>query len=240
MLSSVLRQRAAIRSFHSTPLARSWLGDFFGKKKPAALEPKYKKKEKSEIIEQQDELVDMHSGKITILDAKNSPDYVEFSMERDLPDFKILKWKKNEVLPKDLEKTYTDKDQLKTLVAKAYSEVAGVEQVNDFTELALHDLKLRFKLTKELQSVLGFDLNDYQVSKCHDLQALYDEIEGVVNRRWKSERNPNAIVLRPEDFKSSNIYLNQEKDDRGKAIKLEQLVQEAREKSGKASVVTEV
>ncbi|EGW32527.1 uncharacterized protein SPAPADRAFT_61592 [Spathaspora passalidarum NRRL Y-27907] len=231
MLASVLRQRAVIRSFHATPVARSWIGDIFGKKKPAELEPKYQKKDKKEIVAQQDELLDEKTGKITILNEKNSPNYVKFDMEKDLPDFKINQWKKNEVLSQDLENTYSDKEELRNLVAGVYREASGDKEVNKFDKAELHDLKFRFKLVKELQSVLGFELNDYQVSKCHTLQALYEEIEGVVNKRWKNERNPSAIVLRPEDFKSSNIYLNQERSDKQKQRKLAELVRKAREES---------
>lgn len=47
----------------------------------------------------------------------------------------------------------------------------------------------------------------------------------MVNKRWKFERNPNAIVLRSEDFDAENIYLNQERNDFEKNLELQKLTQ---------------
>ena len=84
---------------------------------------------------------------------------------------------------------------------------------DNYKDIKLDDLSFRFQIVKSLQSKLGIDINDYIISKSHDLETLYEEIENLVNKRWKFERNPNAIVLRSEDFDAENIYLNQERND---------------------------
>lgn len=89
----------------------------------------------------------------------------------------------------------------------------------------MDDLSFRFQIVKSLQSKLGIDINDYIISKSHDLETLYEEIENLVNKRWKFERNPNAIVLRSEDFDAENIYLNQERNDFEKNLELQKLTQ---------------
>ena len=99
---------------------------------------------------------------------------------------------------------------------------------DNYKDIKLDDLQFRFEIVKSLQSKLGIDINDYIISKSHDLQSLYEEIEKIVNKRWKNERNPNAIVLRPEDFDADNIYLNQERTDYEKNLQLQKLVQKVK------------
>ncbi|CAX45506.1 conserved hypothetical protein [Candida dubliniensis CD36] len=217
------------RSFTSITRNLSWFGDIFGKNK-SSIESKQKRQD---IITKQDELIESNSIKIHHLTFKNSDKYQSFNIESDMPNFHKLKnWKfQKSLTPENYETFYSDKSILQNIINQELKNFIKQDQEinrDNYKDIKLDDLQFRFEIVKSLQSKLGIDINDYIISKSHDLQSLYEEIEKIVNKRWKNERNPNAIVLRPEDFDADNIYLNQERTDYEKNLQLQKLVQKVK------------
>lgn len=189
---------------------------------------------KPEIIEKQDEIKFDSPTKIKILDEKNSANYKPFDAERDMPGFKINQWKQKVVKSEDIESTYNEED-VSSIMSEAYLELQGLKP-SDFENTSLHDLQFRFQYCKLLQQKLGFDISDYTISRSHTLQDLFGELKRVITHRWSSERNPNAIVLRPEDFaEAPNVYLNQELLEADQQKKFEEILAEAQKGTPGAS-----
>lgn len=240
-----------VRTFTTTPVAQSWLGSIFGKNKNRITD-----KRREEIIAQQDEIAAKEKSiKIRHLTKENSPEFLKQLEESKVERSSLVKnWKSRNLAPSQLEETYNDKMQLQGIVQKVYkdvlilnlkasaktdkpkfsdftlvdeilTQVGGVER---FEQYGLENLDLRFELVKKLQSSLGIELNDYTISKCHNLKDLYVEIENVVNTRWKWERNPNAIVLRKEDFTAPNIHLSEERTEQEKMAEYQKVLQQMR------------
>ena len=138
-------------------------------------------------------------------------------------------WKfQKSLTPNDYESFYSDKSILQNIINQELKNLIQKDIIvsrDNYKDIKLDDLSFRFQIVKSLQSKLGIDINDYIISKSHDLETLYEEIENLVNKRWKFERNPNAIVLRSEDFDAENIYLNQERNDFEKNLELQKLTQ---------------
>ncbi|PVH13487.1 uncharacterized protein CXQ87_001592 [Candidozyma duobushaemuli] len=214
MLRSSLPVR--IRSL-STTATRSFFG--FSRK----VDPK--------IIEKQDDFKTDPKSKITILDEKNSPNFQPFNAERDMPGFKVAQWKQNVVRKQDIEASYTPESVVQ-IMRDTYQELQG-SSPDDLSTALLHDLQFRFRYFKALQSRLGFDISDYIISRSHSLEDLQVELNKVVAHRWSSERNPNAIVLRPEDFKGvPNVYLNEELSEAEQKKLYEEKLEEVRKQEG--------
>lgn len=153
-----------------------------------------------------------HETKIVILNEENSPNHKQFDVENDMQGFKVEQWKLKLVAPQQIEEYYLP-ESVSEVVAQAFQQVNGsTPPVNGFESVMLDDLDLRFKLCKQVQHSLGFDVSDYVFSRSHTLAHLNAELQAIVSKRWTNERNPNAIALRPEDFTAGNVYLNQEKD----------------------------
>lgn len=217
----MLRTTFAARSIRqfSTTAPRLFLGGLFGTKEA----------KKKEIIENQDDYEVDPESKIVILNEENSPQYQPFVAEEAMPDFKINQWKFTQVHPEDIESSISS-EKLTTVISEAYHELKGetVDQ-SQYSHISLTDLQFRFKLAKLLQQKLGFDIKDHTLTRSHTLAYLHKELSQVISSRWSSERNPNAIVLRPEDFeKVQNVYLSNERtqDEQKKAF--DELVEKAR------------
>lgn len=169
----------------------------------------FSRKVDPKIIEKQDDFKTDPKSKINILDKNNSPNFQPFDAERDMPGFKVAQWKQNVVRKQDIESSYSP-EQVAQIMKETYKELQGLEPT-DFASTLLHDLHFRFSYFKLLQLRLGFDISDYIISRSHSLEDLHVELRKVVAHRWSSERNPNAIVLRAEDFEGvPNVYLNEE------------------------------
>ena len=215
MLSRVV-SRPCVRLFSSSRL-QSFL--FFGKKE---------KKTQQEIVENQDKFEIDPDAAITFLNEANSPNTIQFDPETDMPDFKISQWMQTKVNARDVEATYSS-ESLVPIINSTYEELTTKPLTEDQYDGAdLRDLQFRFSLAKLLQQKLGFELNDYQISKAHSVRDIYNSIAETVSTRWVSERVPQAIVLRPEDFASGNVYLNQEASPKEQQRKLEELIEKAR------------
>lgn len=213
------------RSLTTSTVSRSWFGDLFGNKKSKITS----QQKRSDIIEKQDDYINKEITKITHLTRENSPQYLEKKQNNKVKqEFKVRDWKNVKFLhAKDLEWFYDDKVKLQSIVNQSYRDATGTEiGFDDYSSIDLHDLKLRFEVVKQLQSNLGFELNDYVISSNHDLLSLYYEVEKVVNKRWSSERNPNAIVLRQSDFTAKNVYLNESRDEYEKQKEFSKLLKE--------------
>ncbi|KAK6197315.1 ribosomal subunit 39S-domain-containing protein [Scheffersomyces amazonensis] len=215
--SSHVVRRTQIRTI-STSRASFFFENVFGTRK------------NEEIVAKQDELAKIEpDAKIEILNEQNSPDYVPFIPASNMPNFKIEQWKSKIVSPKDIEATYSKSDII-TIINDTFKQVQNKDiNQEQYKEINLHDLSFRFQFFKQLQSNLGFDINDFIITQSHDLKQVEDNLTQIINKRWTYERNPNAIVLREEDFKSQNIYLNQELDDYHQQIKFDELVKKANE-----------
>lgn len=173
----------------------------------------YPSKRVTEIVEKQDEYKEDQKAPITILNRENSPKFEAFDAERDMPDFKIVSWKNHFVKQRDLEATYTHQ-AITDAISETYTETYGKSLTPEqFGDAYLNDLPLRFQLCKALQQKLGFDISDYVISRSYNVEYLSGTLKKMVSTRWSNERNPNAIVLRSEDFKQPNVYLNKELDD---------------------------
>lgn len=207
-----------LRQFASTP-RNQFISNFFGNKDI---------KQREDIVKKQDDYEVDPNSKIVILNKDNSPNTKPFSVENDMQDFKIHQWKSKVVSDKDLETTYTS-ENLSSIISEAYKEIKNVEiKAEDFSKADLHDLSFRFQFAKLLQQKLGFNINDYILTKSHTLEQLYIELIAKVSTRWVSERNPNGIVLRPEDFTSPNVYLSDEPSKDEQDIMYNKLVEEAK------------
>lgn len=168
-----------------------------------------------------------HKTKIVILNEENSPNHKPFDVETDMPGFKVEQWKLKLVAPQHIEELYLP-ESVSEIVAQAFQLVNGSSPfVKDFESVVLDDLDVRFKLCKQVQHTLGFDVSDYVFSRSHTLAHLKAELQAIVSKRWTNERNPNAIALRPEDFTAGNVYLNQEKDAYEQEQTYQKLLREA-------------
>lgn len=216
MLARVIRLPSAVRCF-ATSSPRSFL--FFGKKET---------KTQQEIVNNQDKFEIDPEAAITILNKDNSPEFTPFNPETDMPLFKVEQWKHTSVQPRDIEATYTP-ELVATVVNEVFQELTTKPLTADqYDTTDLHDLQFRFAFAKRLQQLLGFDLNDYTLLQTHTVGQLYNELCAVISKRWVSERKPQAIVLRPEDFTADNVYLNQEATAKQQDKKLAALIEEAR------------
>lgn len=217
----MIKASALVRSIRpfSSAVPRSFLGNFFGTKEA----------KKKEIIEKQDEYEVDASSKIVILDRNNSPDYKPFNAAEDMPDFKIIQWKSKVVRAQDIESSFTP-ESVAEAICDTYSELKGSTiSPNKFSDISLADLQFRFDFAKALQLRLGFDISDYTMTRAHNVDYLYLELRKVIAHRWSSERNPNAIVLRPEDFsETANVYLNRERTEEEQKKALDELVEKVR------------
>lgn len=217
----MLKSTAVARSIRqlSTSAPRSFLGGLFGTKEA----------KKKEIIEKQDDYEVDPNSKIVILNKENSPQYEPFVAEEAMPDFKINQWKFAQVHPENIEATIS-KEKLTSAIGEAYHELKG-EAVAEaqYNDISLTDLQFRFRLGKLLQQKLGFDITDHTLSRSHTLAYLHSELNKTIAHRWSSERNPNAIVLRPEDFENvQNVYLSNERTQEEQKEAFDELVEKAR------------
>ncbi|ODV78259.1 uncharacterized protein CANTADRAFT_6663 [Suhomyces tanzawaensis NRRL Y-17324] len=188
-------------------------------------------KKREEIIKNQDDFESDPESKIVILSKENSPDYKPFDAETDMPDFKVNQWKSIKVLQPEIETTYNSEKLIEN-INQAYLELKGQQiSVSQYNNIDLHDLSFRFEFAKALQKKLGFDFNDYTLTTSHTLSQLQKALDKQIKTRWVSERNPNGIVLRKEDFKAPNIYLSEELNEQEQQQKLKDLVEEARQAS---------
>lgn len=184
-------------------------------------------KKVAEIVEKQDEYKEDQLAPITFLNKENSPNYKPFSIEDDMPDFKINQWKSTFVKAKDLESTFTN-SSISNAINETYSEVFGKDLTpENYLNTDLSDLQLRFQFFKSLQQKLGFDISDYTITRSHNVEYLFGELKKLIAARWSSERNPNAIVLREGDFTQPNIYLNKELNEYKQKEYFEKLKEEA-------------
>ncbi|KAK6463697.1 ribosomal subunit 39S-domain-containing protein [Scheffersomyces coipomensis] len=221
-ISQVVRSRPTstpyIRSF-VTSQPKLFLENLFGTKEL---------KKREEIVKQQDDFEIDPNANIVILNEENSKGFQPFDPEVDLAGFKVEQWKSKVVKTQDIESTYTNQDLI-NIINSTYKQTKSVDQdINeaDFKSVDLYDLSFRFQFFKQLQSNLGFDINDYVISKTHDLNQVYEELSKVISQRWVWERNPNGIVLRNDDFKAGNVYLSQELNEKDQAKVFESIVEE--------------
>lgn len=184
-------------------------------------------KKVSEIVQRQDEYKEDQQAPITFLNKENSPNYKPFSIEEDMPDFKINQWKSTFVRVKDLESTFTN-SSISNAINESYTQVFGKSlTTEEYLNTNLSDLQLRFQFFKSLQQKLGFDISDYIITRSHNVEYLFGELKKQIASRWSSERNPNAIVLRQEDFAQPNVYLNKELDEYRQKEYFEKLKEDA-------------
>ncbi|GEQ72078.1 hypothetical protein JCM33374_g5764 [Metschnikowia sp. JCM 33374] len=183
-----------------------------------------------ELIEKQDDYAVDPSSKILILNEQNSPSHKPFDPATDIPGFKIEQWKDKFVRAQDIESTVT-KEMVADAINKAFQESHGTEiSVDQYSSTSLEDLHKRFNFAKSVQQKLGFDIKDHTITRSHDVEYLYNALQQQIAHRWSSERNPNAIVLRPEDFEDQpNVYLNIEHDEQEQAKIFEDLKKQALE-----------
>lgn len=218
MIRSRILQLTSVRGISST-IPRPFLGNFFGKKD----------QKQQEIIEKQEDYEVDPSAKITILNEENAPGSKPFDRLTDLPEFQINQWKSKVVSADKLEETYHGNSSLVDILNNSYKELTQKEiSEEQYSSINLHDLQFRFKYAKLIQQSLGFDINDFVLSKAHTLLDLHTGLQLIVLKRYTFERNPNAIVLRREDFTSPNIYLNEELSELEQAEKLQKLAEEAK------------
>ncbi|CUM63324.1 uncharacterized protein PRCAT00000895001 [Priceomyces carsonii] len=211
------------RSF-SYSSRNTFFSNFFGSKEI---------KKNQDIIKNQDDYEVDPKSKIVILDEKNSSEYKPFDAEIDMPGFEVRQWKFQTVKDKDIESTFTP-EILSTIINETFQEIKGIKiSEEDYVATDLHDLQFRFKFAKLLQQKLGFNINDYTLSTSHSLSQLSNELGKVISTRWATERNPNAIVLRKEDFQAPNVYLNTERNEKQQEKLYSELVQRARESGTK-------
>lgn len=227
MSSLLFRQTRCIASRHisirpfSQSVQKPFISNFFGSKQL---------KQRDDIIQNQDNYETDQDSKIVILDEENSPEFKPFIASEEMPDFQVSQWKNQIVRNKDIENTYSP-ELLQNVINKTYQEVNGIELNSGYSSISLNDLEFRFKFSKLLQQNLGFDINDYVLTKSHTLDALYNELCDVISTRWTNERNPNAIVLRREDFTAPNVYLNEELSKEEQEAVYNELLEKAKEAS---------
>lgn len=185
-------------------------------------------KKKNEIVEKQNDYEVDQNAKIVILDEKNAASYKPFDPETDIPGFRINQWKSTVVRAQDVEASVT-KEMVNEAINKAYASVMSAQvSAEEYSSSRLDDLTRRFEFFKLLQLELGFDIKDHTISRSHTLEYVRDALHKQIASRWSSERNPNAIVLRPEDFaKQENVYLNNELNEEEQAKLYEELKEKA-------------
>lgn len=210
--------RRSIRPL-STSAPTRFIGNIFGSREA----------KKKEIIAKQDEYEIDPESKVVFLNKENSPSYKPFDASEDMPDFQVKQWKHKTVRAQEIEETYT-KDTLAQSISEAFQELKG-ESPN--AETSLDDLAFRFEFVKLLQQKLGFDINDHTITRAHTVGYLTSELNKVIAHRWSNERNPNAIVLRKEDFELvPNVYLSEELTEEEQKKAYDELLAQAREAKG--------
>ena len=208
-----------IRQF-STTTPKPFITNFFGKKDL---------KKREEIVKNQDDFESDSQDKITILTKENSPNTKKFDPEVDMADFKINQWKDTVVREQDLEATYNS-EQLSSIFNQTYQELKGETITStQYPDINLFDLNFRFQFAKALQQKLGFDFNDYTLTKSHTLNELFTIVNKTVSKRYVNERNPNGVVLRSQDFNAANIYLKEERTPEQQQRELTRIAEKARE-----------
>ncbi|CAI5757191.1 unnamed protein product [Candida verbasci] len=209
----IIPKRTIITSTRSL----SWFGDIFGGSKNLK-----QRQEKIEATQKEDLNL---SESIEILNYQNSKEYLESIKNKKRIDYKIKNWKILNLKPYQIESYYESKEKLQNIINEQYKALTNQDiKYDSYETINLDDLQFRFDFIKSLESNLGFEINDYTISKSHNLKDLYIEIENQVSLRWKNERNPNSIVLRPDDFTAPNIYLNLERDDKQKQAEYNKLI----------------
>lgn len=210
-----------IRCIHTSRPSHSFIGDWFGRKDA-------QKREKKDLVQDQDDFEIDPSAKIVILNEKNSNEHEKFDVATHMPDFKIEQWKHRVVTPKTIESSYTSKDIIDIIndTLKQFNKES--QQASEFQNFKLDDLTFRFEFTKELQKRLGFEINDLILTQAHDLSILFNEVNAFVQKRFTNERNPGDIALRKEDFTAENIYLNQQLSESEQSRELKKLINQAR------------
>lgn len=213
----LLSKSLGTRAFVSTPRSL-FLQNIFGSKDSKT----------KDLIEKQDEYAVDPNSKILVLNEKNSPSHKPFDPETDIPGFQITQWKEKVVRPQDIEASVT-KEMVADAINKAFEESHGSAiSAEQYSSTTLGDLQKRFAFTKLVQQKLGFDIKDYTISRSHDVEYLYSSLQKQITHRWSSERNPNAIVLRPEDFEEQpNVYLNTEHSEQEQEKIFEDLKKQA-------------
>lgn len=219
-ITAIPRWTSMAASGYSIQGRRTFMSNFFGKKELLKRE---------EILRNQDDFELSVGTKITILNEENSPGYEKFDPESDMPDFEIIQWKQRNVKQEDIESTFSRQD-VSAIIANAYKTVYNMDvDPSTNTDAELFDLGRRFAVVKTIQADMGINLNDAVMTQCHTVKTLYDELVKVVEERYVNERNPNGIVVRPNDFSAPNIYLNQERTPQQQKIILDEIMTEARE-----------
>lgn len=145
-----------------------------------------------------------------------------------MPDFKVAQWKNKSLSLKQANATYEPKDLV--IIINEILTKMGKESVSEteLSKISLEDLDFRFKFAKELQKELGLDINDFILSKSHDVGYLFKELNTMIFSKYKNERNPSDINLKQSDFTAPNIYVNEELSEFEKDRELKRLVEEAR------------
>lgn len=231
MIRNNIRQVTNIRSLHRTAPAHSFLGDWFSSKKQNKQEEPLSaqvKKEKKDLVKDQDNFEIDPNSKIVFLNEKNSTDNKPFSIETHMPDFKIVQWKSKSLSLKQAHETYKPED-LVTIINETLTKMGKTPASEEtFSGISLEDLNFRFNFAKELQKKLGVDINDYTLSKSHNLGYLFNELSTMIFSKYKNERNPNDINLKQSDFTAPNVYVSEELSEFEKDRELKKLVEEAR------------
>lgn len=219
MISTRLLGRSIQRSFATTPRSL-FLQNIFGSRDSKT----------KDLIEKQDEYAVDPSSKILILNEENSPSSKPFDPATDIPGFEIKQWKEKVVRAQDIEGSVT-KEIVQDAINQAFEKSHGsVLSAENYALVRLDDLQKRFEFVKAVQQKLGFDITDHTISRAHDVEYLYSALRKQIAHRWSDERNPNAIVLRPEDFEQQpNVYLNVERSEQEQTEVFEELRQKATE-----------
>ncbi|CAH6719447.1 hypothetical protein CLIB1444_02S08768 [[Candida] jaroonii] len=212
------------RLIHTSKPRLSLLSDWFGQKKTSEPVKPQEPKVKKDLIKDQDDF-ETSQSKIVFLNRDNSPNIKKFNAEVDMPDFKITTWKSKNLTRQEIENSY-DANYINSKLLDIYKSLKNEEPTLN-TELS--DLSFRFQYAKTVQSELGIDIPDLSLTKSHTISILNDEILNIISKRFKSERNPNDINLRPEDFNASNVYVNQELNEAQQAKKFKELVEKAKQ-----------
>lgn len=189
------------------------ISDFFGRSKII-----------KDIINRQDDFDQPNNDKIVILNEENSN-----QNKKVLLKIEIHQWKFKNLKLKDVENTYNRENLIKIFNETYFTLKNEIIDESDYKNIGLENLFFRFSFVKLLQQKLGFNINDYNVTCSHTVKELFTFFFKCVSKRWSSERNPNAIVLRKEDFKSPNIYLNEELDEKKQELKFEEYLIKSKE-----------
>ncbi|KAF5103312.1 hypothetical protein D0Z03_000233 [Geotrichum reessii] len=101
-------------------------------------------------------------------------------------------------------------EQVQAALVKTYNEInaTAVESISDeVASKTFQDFNARLQFLKSVEKTLKTAVSDAKIIELDSIQAIINHFNNFVIGRQFNEKEPDAIYLKPEDFKGTNITL---------------------------------